>query len=125
MSINWFPGHMNKTLKQMQNDARICDCFIYVVDARCPQSCINPEFVKVVKNKPIIFVLNKADLVEKTALKQSEEKLKLLGQECVSLNATISGNAKVIVAAIKRVLANKLKQNQMNPTWIQKIKKKS
>ena len=62
--INWFPGHMNKTLKQMQNDSKFCDCFIYVVDSRCPKSCINPEFVKVCKNKPIIFVLNKADFEE-------------------------------------------------------------
>ena len=65
MNINWFPGHMSKTLKQMQADSKVCDCFMYVVDARCPTSCINPEFVKVCKNKPIIFVLNKADLVEK------------------------------------------------------------
>ena len=63
--INWFPGHMNKTLKQMQQDSKICDCFVYILDSRCPLSCINPEFVKVIGNKPIIFVLNKSDLVEK------------------------------------------------------------
>ena len=68
--INWFPGHMNKTLKQMQADSKVCDCFVYVVDARCPKSCINPEFVKVVKGKPIIFVLNKSDLVEKTDIEK-------------------------------------------------------
>ena len=54
--INWFPGHMSKTLKQMQSDSKLCDCFVYVLDARCPTSCINPEFLKVVKDKPIIYV---------------------------------------------------------------------
>ena len=61
--INWFPGHMSKTLKQMQADSKVCDCFVYVVDARCPTSCINPEFVKVCNNKPIIFVLNKVRII--------------------------------------------------------------
>ena len=61
---------MSKTLKEMQANAKVCDCFVYVLDARCPQSCINPEFVKVCKNKPIIFVLNKADLVEKTDIER-------------------------------------------------------
>ena len=92
--INWFPGHMNKTLKQMQADSKVCDCFVYVVDARCPKSCINPEFVKVVKDKPIIFALNKADLVEKTDIEKQKAYFNSLGHSCVSLNATISGNAK-------------------------------
>ena len=68
--INWFPGHMSKTLKQMQNDSKVCDCFVYVVDSRCPKSCINPEFLKVVKGKPVIFALNKADLVEKSDIEK-------------------------------------------------------
>lgn len=112
--INWFPGHMNKTLKQMQNDSRLCDCFIYVVDARCPKSCINPEFIKVIKNKPIIFVLNKADLVEKTDIINFSNYFKQLGHECINLNATISGNAKVIINVIKKVFEARLKQNQAN-----------
>lgn len=110
--INWFPGHMSKTLKQMQNDSKLCDCFVYVVDARCPQSCINPEFVKVVKGKPIIFALNKSDLVEKSDIEQSKQYFNSLGHECVSLNATVSGNAKVIISAIKKVFAERLKSNK-------------
>lgn len=110
--INWFPGHMSKTLKQMQQDSKVCDCFIYVVDARCPKSCINPEFVKVVKGKPIIFALNKADLVEKTDIEKHKRYFNSLGHECVSLNATISGNAKVIISAIKNVFKSRLETNK-------------
>lgn len=110
--INWFPGHMNKTLKQMQTDSRLCDCFLYVLDARCPLSCINPEFVRVVGGKPIIFILNKSDLVEKASIEQFKSYLISLGHSCVALNATISGNAKVIISAIKNVLRDRIAKNQ-------------
>lgn len=110
--INWFPGHMSKTLKQMQQDSKVCDCFIYVLDARCPKSCINPEFIKVVKNKPIIFALNKSDLVEKTDIEKHKKYFNSLGYKCVSLNATISGNAKIIISAIKDVFKSRLENNK-------------
>ena len=112
--INWFPGHMSKTLKQMQADSKVCDCFVYVVDARCPTSCINPEFVKVCKGKPIIFVLNKADLVEKSDIDRFKKHFNEQGHECISLNATVSGNAKVIIQAIKKVFAERLNKNKEN-----------
>ena len=110
--INWFPGHMSKTLKDMQNSAKLCDCFVYVLDARCPNSCINPEFVKVCRDKPIIFVLNKADLVDASDIKRFKEHFNSLGHECVSLNATVSGNAKIIVNAIRKVFAERLQSNK-------------
>ena len=110
--INWFPGHMSKTLKEMQNNSKLCDCFVYVLDARCPNSCINPEFVKVCRDKPIIFVLNKADLVENADIKRFKEHFNSLGHECVSLNATVSGNAKIIVNAIRKVFAERLQKNK-------------
>lgn len=110
--INWFPGHMNKTLKQMQADSRLCDCFVYILDARCPKSCINPEFVKIIKDKPIIYVLNKADLVEKVDIERFKQVFNAQGNECVGLNATVSGNAKIIINAIKKVFKTKLEQNK-------------
>ena len=110
--INWFPGHMSKTLKEMQNNSKLCDCFVYVLDARCPTSCINPEFLKVVKDKPIIFVLNKADLVEQEDIKRFKQHFNSLGHECVALNATISGNSKVIVNAIRKIFAERLQKNK-------------
>ena len=103
---------MNKTLKQMQSDSKLCDCFVYVVDSRCPTSCINPEFVKIVNKKPIVFVLNKADLVTKSDIDRFKTYFNSLGHECVSLNSTVSGSSKVIISAIKRIFAEKLKQNQ-------------
>lgn len=110
--INWFPGHMNKTLKQMQQDGKICDCFIYILDARCPLSCINPEFVRVIGNKPIIFVLNKSDLVEKKDIEKFIQYFSSQGQTCVSLNATTFASGKIIINAIKTVFKDRLEKNK-------------
>lgn len=112
--INWFPGHMNKTLKQMQRDSKLCDCFLYVVDARCPLSCINPEFVKVIGDKPIIFVVSKIDLIEKKTFENIIAYFNSLGHECVGVNAVVSGSAKIIVSAINKTFLARLNKNKLN-----------
>ncbi len=111
--INWFPGHMNKTLKVMQADSKLADCFVYVLDSRCPKSSVNPEFVKVVKDKPIIYVLNKADYVEKTKLDEFKSFFTSKNTRCVITNATISGSSKIIISTIKQIFAERLKQNEI------------
>ena len=103
---------MNKTIKQMQQDSKICDCFLYVLDARCPDSSLNPEFVKVIKDKPIIYILNKSDLVNAKIIKELLEKYSCVGAGAISLNATISGSAKIIINEIKKVFSLRLKENQ-------------
>ncbi len=109
--INWFPGHMNKTLKQMQADSKLCDCFVYVLDARCPTSCINPEFVKVIKTKPIIYILNKADLISSNDINRLKAKFATNGNSCLSLNATQHNSAKIIINEINKIFASRLKDN--------------
>ena len=60
--INWFPGHMKKALRMMQEEIKNVDALIYVLDGRAPKACLNPEFVFLAKGKPILFVINKIDL---------------------------------------------------------------
>lgn len=105
---------MNKTLKQMQRDSKLCDCFLYVVDARCPLSCINPEFVKVIGDKPIIFVVSKIDLIEKKTFENIKAYFNSLGHECVGVNAVVSGSAKIIVSAINKTFLARLNKNKLN-----------
>ncbi len=109
--INWFPGHMNKTLKQMQQDSKLCDCFIYVLDARCPKSCINPEFVRVIKSKPIIFVLNKADLVTVEDVNRFKKQFAIDGNVSLGLNAIQTNSAKIILTEINKLFADRLNIN--------------
>ena len=52
MTIQWFPGHMTKALRMMEENAGIVDAIGYVLDARAPASCFNPSFNKIVGNKP-------------------------------------------------------------------------
>ncbi len=104
---------MNKSIKQMQSDSKLCDCFLYVLDARCPNSCINPEFVKVCKDKPIIYVLSKADLISKQDADRLKNEFAKRGAGCVALNSTISGTSKALIAEIKRVFADRLNKNKM------------
>ncbi|AJC49664.1 ribosome biogenesis GTPase YlqF [Mycoplasma flocculare] len=62
MKINWFPGHMAKSLNNLSKKARIIDIFIIVVDARAPISSINDEFLKFISNKFLLVVVTKIDL---------------------------------------------------------------
>ena len=61
-SINWYPGHMAKTMKQVEEDLKLVDVVIEILDARIPMSSQNPEIQKLIKSKKRIIVLNKCDL---------------------------------------------------------------
>lgn len=64
MHIQWYPGHMTKAMRMMQEAVKQVDCVIYVLDCRAISSCINPKFDEMIKGKPILYVLTKSDLVE-------------------------------------------------------------
>ena len=62
MDIQWYPGHMTKTVRLMEKKISLCDGVVEIVDARIPKSSRNPEFDKILKRKQRIIVLNKSDL---------------------------------------------------------------
>ena len=62
ISISWYPGHMAKTMKQLETDLKLVDVVVEILDARIPVSSQNPEVQKLIKNKKKIVVLNKSDL---------------------------------------------------------------
>ena len=68
--IQWYPGHMAKAKKNMEQDIVTVDLSIVVLDARIPFSSYNPDFNKILKKKPILVVLNKADLANPAATKE-------------------------------------------------------
>lgn len=112
--IQWFPGHMTKTLRQMQDTAKLCDFFVYVLDARAPLSCVNPEFSKVIGNKPIIYVLNKADLANERATTAFKSYFEVLpNSRVVVLNSTQSKSGQVIVRLVNQIFADRLEQNRL------------
>ena len=66
-SINWYPGHMAKTRRQIEDDLKIIDVVIELLDARIPISSRNPEIKKITKNKKRIILLNKCDLASEVS----------------------------------------------------------
>ncbi|MBQ2898099.1 MAG: ribosome biogenesis GTPase YlqF [Clostridia bacterium] len=67
MNIQWFPGHMTKTRKQITEDLKLVDIVYELVDARLPLSSRNPEIDKILNQKPRIVILNKSDLADSKA----------------------------------------------------------
>jgi len=111
--INWFPGHMNKTLREMGEKAKLVDCFVYVLDARCPMACLNPEFIKIIKDKPIVYVLNKSDLSNSAKNKEWKAYFESLSNsKCVLTNATVSKSCSSIVNSINQLLSDKIEMNK-------------
>lgn len=103
--IQWFPGHMTKAMRMMKENAALCDGAIIVLDARCPASSFNEKLKKVFAGKPVLYVLNKADLAER-----AEEHAKLIrasGAVAVSLSATASGCRRQLVSACEEVVREK------------------
>ena len=112
MIIQWFPGHMNKALKMMEKEIKICDAIIYVLDSRAPFSCVNPKFTKIIGEKPIIYVLNKCDMADDAKTRMWKEYFTSEKSICVELNSTASSSSKVIEKAMTTLLKTKIDKNK-------------
>ena len=119
MLIQWYPGHMNKALKQMQKDVKIVDAIIYVLDARAPLSCLNPKFQSIIGNKPVLFVLNKCDLSDTNKLQQIQNKLTKNNNQCIYLDSTVSNSSKLIAEKIEHMLKEKMQISMEIVLWAQ------
>ncbi len=108
MDIHWFPGHMTKSLRMMQESVKNVDLIFYVVDARAPKSCINPAFSPIISNKKIVFVLNKSDLIPEDKVKFWIDFLKNSGDDAFALNSTSSKSAQPLIAVAKRLCKEKI-----------------
>ena len=102
MRINWFPGHMKKTLEAIEKDVKQIDVVLYVLDARAPFSCLNPKIDEVVKNKTILYVINKIDLISVEDSKKITEFFVKEGKNVI----TLQGNN----VSVRNVLLNKLRE---------------
>lgn len=63
-TIQWFPGHMTKAMRMMEENLSLVDGVIFVLDARCPAASFNLRLKKLANNKPVLYVLNKGDLAD-------------------------------------------------------------
>lgn len=70
MNVNWFPGHMTKALREMENDIKLVDCVCELTDARIPYSSRNPALDSILGRKPRLIILNRADQADPNLTKR-------------------------------------------------------
>lgn len=103
MHIQWYPGHMTKAMRMMQEAVKQVDCIIYVLDSRAVSSCINPKFDELIKDKPVLYILGKSDLVESEDIKIWSKEFSSKGKNFVVAD-NISGKQKgIIIDKLKKI----------------------
>ena len=100
MNINWYPGHMAKTKRQIEADLKMIDVVIELLDARIPISSQNPDIAKITKNKKKIIVLNKCDLANE---KQNQKWISYFEQKGIPAVLTDSNTGKGIENCIRKI----------------------
>ena len=104
--IQWFPGHMAKTLRIMEADIRYVDAVLQLLDARIPGSSLNPEIQRITRGKPHLYVLNKADLADPAVTARWVNYFRAQGEGCVAITARQRGGAAAVRTAIEKELAD-------------------
>lgn len=103
--IQWFPGHMAKTLRLMETEIRNVDCVLQILDARIPQSSLNPEIERITSGKPHLYVLNKADLADPDITRQWLQYFKTAGAGCLPMDSKQKGKAGAVRGPITQELS--------------------
>ncbi len=110
-NINWFPGHMAKTRRQIKESLKLVDAVVELRDARIPLSSTNPELNDLIENKPKIILLNKADLADEAATRKWLAYYKAQGIPAVPADARSGRGLGQLRAIINEVLADRIKSN--------------
>ena len=108
--IQWFPGHMAKTRRLMAENIKLVDAIIEIIDARIPYSSHNPEIMKLVENKPVITLLNKASLADPEKTQAFVKKYTQNNRICIATDCVTGEGINKIAPAIRELLAEKLKR---------------
>lgn len=106
MNVQWYPGHMTKAKRQMQEDIKLIDLIIELVDARVPLSSRNPDIDELGKNKSRLIILNKADLADD----RQNEKWKKFFEEKGFFVVKIDSRSKAGMKAIHNVIQEACKE---------------
>ncbi len=103
-NIQWFPGHMAKTLRLIEADIKNVDVVLQLLDARIPLSSLNPELQRLTASKPRLYVLNKADLADPNLTRAWKDYFHEAGAGCVAISSKQKGSAGQVRGAIEAEL---------------------
>ena len=112
MNVQWYPGHMTKAKRQMQEDIKLIDLIIELVDARVPLSSRNPDIDELGKNKARMILLNKADLADEKQSRAWMDYFKEKGFYAVSIDSRNKGSMKAVSAAITEACKEKTERDR-------------
>ncbi|MCI5892447.1 MAG: ribosome biogenesis GTPase YlqF, partial [Clostridiales bacterium] len=111
--LQWFPGHMAKTRRMIQDNLKLVELVIELVDARLPLSSRNPDVDKIISRKPRIVVLNKADIADSNATSKWLNYFKNNGITAIAADSQSGKGLKnSLDKAINIVLADKFKRDK-------------
>ena len=106
--INWYPGHMAKTRRQIESDIKIVDIVIELLDARIPISSQNPDIAQIIAKKKKIVVLNKGDLADDNKNKQWLEYFKKRGIPAVITDSNSGRGIDNCIKEIEKIMEEQL-----------------
>ena len=108
MDIQWFPGHMAKTKRQIKEDLKLVDVIIEILDARIPASSRNPDINIIAGEKPRLIVLNKSDLADPAKTKCWEGFFLKNGVLAVAVDSLSGRGVKLVPGLVQQLTANKM-----------------
>lgn len=119
-TIQWFPGHMTKTKRQIQSSLKLVDAVAEIIDARIPVSSRNPDLTKLVQNKPRVILLNKCDMANQTATKMWIDYFKKQNLVAIPVDCKSGRGLDKFAPAVNTVMSHKIarlkEKGMVNPT---------
>lgn len=119
-NIQWFPGHMTKTKRQIERDLRLVDAVAEILDARIPDSSRNPDIASLTAGKPRIILLNKCDMADPNATKRWVNALSGENIRAIPVDCRSGRGVERFVPALSELLADKIdaykRKGMLNPT---------
>ena len=110
MNIQWYPGHMTKTRRMMEENISLVDIVIELLDARLPFSSKNPEIDNLARNKKRIVILNKVDLADEKKTKEWRAYFEDKGFKVIEVNSITGKGINDITEVSKELMAEKLER---------------
>jgi ribosome biogenesis GTPase A len=111
--LQWFPGHMTKAVRMMEDNLKAVDGVMLVLDARAPRASLNPKLEKMFANKKVLYVLNKCDLIENKDAIRTVKEFKEDGRETVAVSAMDKKAVDLLYSKIFSLLKDKLERNKL------------
>ena len=108
--IQWFPGHMAKARREITEQLKLVDIVLEILDARVPVSSANPMMRDILKDKPTLILLNKANLADKSLTREWINHFASLGIKALDIDLIDNYNVNRIIPACYEVLDEKIKK---------------